>query len=146
MKRNTAPRLTALAAAALLAGGAQAVEIDIGNPDWSVRWDNSLRLSSKYRTESADPALKDSFRQVPTGAPGDRWDANGQLWKTLWAQTIVAPDLPGSPVGAFGFNDLISGQAFVSNLYNTKSSQYVVKPRFPEDLFTPDSLAGSGVR
>jgi hypothetical protein len=61
--------LSAIAAAALLASGAQAFEIDAGNPDWSVRWDNSVRLSAKIRTESADPALKDSFRQVPTGAP-----------------------------------------------------------------------------
>lgn len=63
------PRLTALALAALLATGAQAAGIDTGNPDWSVRWDNSVRLSTKFRTESADPALKNSFRQVPTGAP-----------------------------------------------------------------------------
>ncbi len=69
MRRDKLPRLSALAAAALLAGGAQAFEIDTGNPDWSVRWDNSVRLSAKVRTEAADPALKDSFRQVPTGAP-----------------------------------------------------------------------------
>lgn len=69
MKRVKVPRLTALAAAALLATGAHAFEIDTGNPDWTVRWDNSVRLSTKFRTESADPALKDSFRQIPTGAP-----------------------------------------------------------------------------
>lgn len=68
-RRDELPRLTALAAAALLAGGAQAFEIETGNPDWAVRWDTSVRLSAKIRTEAADPALKDSFRQVPTGAP-----------------------------------------------------------------------------
>ena len=62
-------RPTALAAAAALACSAQAFEIETGHPDWSVRWDNSVRLSTKFRTEAADPALKDSFRQVPTGAP-----------------------------------------------------------------------------
>ena len=50
---------------------------------------------------------------------GDRWDAKGQLWKTLWAQTFVAPDLPGNPVGSFGFNDLVSGQGFIGNLLKT---------------------------
>ncbi|NUP86835.1 MAG: DUF1302 family protein [Burkholderiaceae bacterium] len=69
MNRATGSRLTVLAAAAMLAGGAQAFEIDTGNPDWSVRWDNSVRGSLKVRTEQADPALADSFRQVPTGAP-----------------------------------------------------------------------------
>lgn len=61
------PRL--IAAAAAMACSAHAFEIETGHPDWSVRWDNSVRLSTKFRTESADPALKDSFRQVPTGAP-----------------------------------------------------------------------------
>lgn len=69
MRTIQALRPTALAAAAALACSAQAFEIDTGSPDWSVRWDNSVRLSTKFRTESADPALKDSFRQVPTGAP-----------------------------------------------------------------------------
>lgn len=77
---------------------------------------------------------------------GDRWDANGQLWKTLWAQPFVAPDLPGTPVGSFGFNDLLSGQAFIGNLYNAKASQYAIKPRFPDSVFTPDAMAGEGVR
>lgn len=69
MRTTQALRPTALAAAAALACSAHAFEIDTGNPDWSVRWDNSVRLSTKLRTEAADPALKDSFRQVPTGAP-----------------------------------------------------------------------------
>ncbi len=69
MRTRHVLRPAALAAAAALCCSAQAFEIDTGNPDWSLRWDNSLRLSAKYRTEAADPALKDSFRQVPTGAP-----------------------------------------------------------------------------
>jgi Protein of unknown function (DUF1329) len=120
------------------------------NPDY-VRWelhrvwvvDASLRQGQRHQaSKSRYYCDEDTW----TCVLGDRWDANGQLWKTMWAQIFVAPDLPGSPVGAFGFNDLLSGQAFVSNLYNSKPSHYPVKPRFPDDLFTPDSLAGSGVR
>jgi len=62
-------RLGAIALAAALATQAQAIEIDTGDADWSVRWDNTLRLSGKLRTGAADPALLDSFRQIPTGAP-----------------------------------------------------------------------------
>ncbi len=69
MPTHRALRPTLIAAAAMLCAGAHAVEIDTGSPDWSVRWDNSVRLSGKYRTEAADPALSSSFRQVPTGAP-----------------------------------------------------------------------------
>lgn len=68
--RTSAPRYSVIAfAAACVATGAQAIEIDIGNPDWSLRFDNTVKGSVKLRTESADPALKDSFRQIPTGAP-----------------------------------------------------------------------------
>lgn len=76
----------------------------------------------------------------------DRWDAKGQLWKTLWSQTFVAPDAPGVIVSAFGFNDLLSGTAFVGNLYNAKRSQYPLKPRYDDSVFTPDAMAGEGIR
>jgi hypothetical protein len=77
---------------------------------------------------------------------GDRWDANGQLWKTLWSQTFVAPDLPGTVIGAFGFTDLISGAGFVGDLYNAKPAQYALKPRYQDSVFTPDAMAGEGAR
>lgn len=62
-------RCAVAAAAACLAATAGAIELETNNPDWSVRWDNTVRASTKYRLGSADPSLKDSFRQVPTGAP-----------------------------------------------------------------------------
>ena len=71
MKNQNIPlrRYVVAAAVACLSAGASAVEIDIGNSDWSLRHDNTVRASTKFRTESADPALKDAFRPVPTGAP-----------------------------------------------------------------------------
>jgi hypothetical protein len=77
---------------------------------------------------------------------GDRWDANGQLWKTVWNMNFVAPDLPGTVSGAMGFNDLLSGTGFVANLYNAKSAHYPLKPRYPDRTFTGDALAAEGVR
>ncbi len=63
-------RLSAIAvAAALVASNVQAVEIDTGNPDWSVRFDNTLKGSLVYRTKDADPALTDSFRLLVPGVP-----------------------------------------------------------------------------
>ncbi|RIX49572.1 MAG: DUF1329 domain-containing protein [Rhodocyclales bacterium GT-UBC] len=76
----------------------------------------------------------------------DRWDAQGQLWKTVWSQTFVAPELPGVIVGSFGFNDLLSGSAFIGNLYNSKPAHYPLVPRYPDRVFTPDAMAGEGVR
>ncbi|PXW97540.1 uncharacterized protein DUF1302 [Sphaerotilus hippei] len=67
MTSHPRPRRHLLALAALLAGGAHAFEIDTGSEDWSVRWDTGVRLSTKVRTEAADPALRDSFRQLVPG-------------------------------------------------------------------------------
>lgn len=120
------------------------------NPD-HVRWelhrvwvvDATLRQGQRHQAPKARYYCdEDTWICVL----GDRWDGNGQLWKTLWAQTFVAPDLPGTPVGAFGFNDLLSGQGFAGNLYNAKTSQYAIVPRIPGSVFTPDALAGEGVR
>jgi hypothetical protein len=78
---------------------------------------------------------------------GDRWDANGQLWKTLWSHPVVMPDLPATtPPQQFGFNDLVTGAWYMSGAVNEKSSQYRIMGRQPEANFTGDVLAGEGVR
>ena len=60
-----APRtlsLTAVAAGVLLAcsGGAHAFEIDTGNPDLAVRWDNTVRLNYGVRVEGRDNKIGNS--------------------------------------------------------------------------------------
>ena len=76
-----------------------------------------------------------------------RRDAQGQLWKTIWVPTFVAPDLPGTLAIGFGFNDLLSGAGFFSNLVNSKASQFnIPAKRTSESVFTPDAMAAEGVR
>ena len=77
---------------------------------------------------------------------GDRWDANGQLWRTLWSMTVVVPELPGSAIATFGYNDLLSGAGFVAQLQNTKPKQYVLKDGGNDAVFSPDGLAANSVR
>ena len=120
------------------------------NPD-HVRWElhRVWVVDAALRTGQRHQAAKSRYycdEDTWICVLGDRWDANGQLWKTLWSMTFVAPDLPGTVIGSFGFNDLLSGVAFVGNLYNSKAAQYAVKPRFADGTFTPDALAGEGVR
>ncbi|MGZ5183836.1 MAG: DUF1329 domain-containing protein [Caldimonas sp.] len=76
----------------------------------------------------------------------DRWDANGQLWRTLYSMNIVAPDIPATTDGAFGMMDLLSGQAHVADLYTGKAAQFPLKPRFPDNVFSPEAMAGESVR
>jgi hypothetical protein len=78
---------------------------------------------------------------------GDRWDANGQLWKTSWAHPVVMPDLPATtPQQQWGFNDLVSGTWFVSGIVNEKPMHYRIEKRRPDSFFTPEAMAGEGVR
>ncbi|RJF92284.1 DUF1329 domain-containing protein [Noviherbaspirillum saxi] len=120
------------------------------NPD-HVRWE-------LHRVWVVDAVLRDGRRHVAPKSRyycdedtwlcvlGDRWDAKGQLWKTVWTQTIVAPDLPGTVGGAYGYTDLIAGNGFAGQLMNTKDAQMPIKPRFQSSVFTPDSMTGDSVR
>ncbi|ROZ75077.1 DUF1302 domain-containing protein [Ramlibacter sp. WS9] len=62
-------RLSLVAAASLAAVSAGAVELDTGNEDWNLRWDNTVKASVRVRTEKPDPVLKDSFRLLVPGNP-----------------------------------------------------------------------------
>jgi hypothetical protein len=60
--------LTVLAAA-LAAGAGHAAEIELANPDWSIRFDNTVKASALYRLHDANPLLVDSTRQLVPGVP-----------------------------------------------------------------------------
>ena len=77
---------------------------------------------------------------------GDRWDAKGQLWKTLWQVPVVMPDLPATTSLTFGFYDLVSGTWFANLLFNEKAEQFKIMPRYADTVFTPDGLISEGVR
>jgi hypothetical protein len=59
----------ALTLAATLAASASAMELDTGNPDWALRFDNTVKGSLMYRLQDAKPALVDSFRLLVPGVP-----------------------------------------------------------------------------
>jgi hypothetical protein len=61
--------LTWAAAAMLAAGYTQATELEIDNPDWSLRFDNTIKASTLYRLHDADPALVNSTRLLVPGVP-----------------------------------------------------------------------------
>ncbi|WP_342620129.1 DUF1329 domain-containing protein [Rhodoferax sp. GW822-FHT02A01] len=77
---------------------------------------------------------------------GDRWDAKGDLWKTLWLFNYVMPDAPGTVQQTFGFYDLQSGNGYVANVLNDKSFHHRFTKRWPTDVFTGQGLAAQGVR
>jgi hypothetical protein len=120
------------------------------NPD-HVRWE-------LHRVWVVEAALKAGQRhQAPKGVYyldedtwqamlGDRWDANGQLWKTTWNFNYLMPDFPGTVQQTFGFYDLLSGQAYISNVLNDKSFHHRPTARWPDTMFTGEGLAAQGIR
>lgn len=76
----------------------------------------------------------------------DRWDANGDLWKTMWKFNYVMPDFPGTIQGTFGFYNLLSGAAYVANVLGDKKYQYRKTERWKTNMFTGRGLAAQGLR
>jgi hypothetical protein len=120
------------------------------NPDY-VRWElhrvwvveGNLRPGKRHQAPKGRYYIDED---TWNGVLGDRWDASGRLWKSVWAIPMVMPDLPATTSTSFGFYDLISGASYTSNLFNEKSRQYAIVPRYKDSVFTADAMAGEGVR
>ncbi len=82
-----------------------------------------------------------------TAVLADHWDANGQLWQMGFAMPMVLPDLPAtvSP-SIFGFYDLLSGAWYYDSILNDADEHYKIVPRYSDTTFTPEAMAGEGVR
>jgi hypothetical protein len=120
------------------------------NPDY-MRWElhRVWVVDAALRAGQRHPAAKSRYycdEDTWLCVLADRWDAKGQLWKTVWSANFVGPDFPGTIGGAFGFNDLLSGTAYVGDLYGSKPVHYAIKPRYPDATFTPDAMASESVR
>ncbi len=77
----------------------------------------------------------------------DGWDAKGELWRTNFTLTLLAPDIPallGSML--WGGYDLQTGAYFLNMAANELPSQYKVMPPIPKSFFSPEELANEGAR
>lgn len=102
-----------LLAALIASPGVHAFEIDTGNPDLSVRWDNSLKYSAAWRTEDQSSKLTqganalnqdDGDRNFDKGLISNRFDLLSEL------------DVVYDNVGA-----RVSGAAWYDDVYNRKT-------------------------
>ena len=119
---------------------AQAFELDTGNQDLKVRWDNTLKYSNAVRTKSpsaqltADPNLDDGNRNFGKGIISNRVDLLTEL-----------------DVGYKDFGARLTGAAWYDTVYNrtndnnspaTANAYSVPHPRFTGD--TRDLLLKDG--
>ncbi len=94
-----------IAATLAAAGSAGAVEINTGNPDIVLRWDNTIRVNLANRVESQDasilnsPNYDDGDRNFDTGMVSERFDLLSEM-------DFVYQDRLGFRVSAAGWYDL----------------------------------------
>lgn len=77
----------------------------------------------------------------------DGWDAKGELWRTNFTLTLLAPDLP-AVVGnmLWGGYDLQTGAYYLNMASNELPNQYKPVPPLPKSFFSPEELANEGAR
>ncbi len=106
--RSAKPVLTALATAILGAlGSAHAGEIDTGNPDLAVRWDNTVKYNYGYRVNQQEQALlksanfDDGDRNFDRGTVSSRVDLLSEFdlvyQKTMGVRVSGAGWFDGDP-------------------------------------------------
>lgn len=78
-------------------------------------------------------------------AAGERWDAQGQLWKVTYNLPTAMPSVPATMVLGYVSYDMIGGGYFGS-AYLARDRQVDFKAALPDRMFTPESLSGEGVR
>lgn len=77
----------------------------------------------------------------------DGWDAKGELWRTNYTLTLLAPDIPAVIGSMFwGGYDLQTGAYYLNMASNELASQYNVVAPLPRSFFSPEELANEGAR
>lgn len=106
-----APKLSTLVWVLLATPTVQAMELDTGNPDWRVRWDNTVKYSLMQRLKDPLPSLS---AQPPLTVNQD--DGDNNFRKGLVSNRIdllSELDLTGPRYGA-----RLSGAAWYDGVYN----------------------------
>ena len=77
----------------------------------------------------------------------DGWDAKGELWRTNYTLTLLAPDIP-AVIGnmLWGGYDLQTGAYYLNMASNELPVQYKAVPALPRSFFSPEELANEGAR
>jgi hypothetical protein len=105
-RRAFTPSSVAVAAAlALSAGGTQAIEIDTGNPDLAVRWDNSVRLNLATRVESRDDKIGNSALSDEGTYSFDKGDLVAKRFDLLSEFDVIYKKRFGARVSATAWYD-----------------------------------------
>lgn len=111
--RATLSLMTRCALLAMVPAGASiAMELDTGNPDMSVRWDNTIRYNLGVRTENQDPRIANSSTNDESDRKFDRGDI-------VTNRLDLLSELDAVYKGKHGIR--LSGAAWYDNAYRDHS-------------------------
>ena len=132
---------SALAIAVLIASGsASAMQIDLGNPDIRMRWDNTVRYNLGIRAESQDSAIMNNPNFDESDGKFDRGDIVTNRLDLLTEVDLAYKWHFGARVSAAGwYDDAYSDRSVDSNVpgystsynndkYSSEVERYVYGP------------------
>lgn len=126
-------RRTAVALSILgVAHGVCAVELDTGNPDVKIRWDNTVKYSLTNRLESASPALSATLPLTANQDDGDNNFSRGLVSNRLDLFSELDFSTPN-------FGARLSAAAWYDSIYNQDTantsftSNHNPRSEFPEE-------------
>ncbi len=105
IRRRLAAAVATTFAAALPAGGALAFEIDTGNPDLTIRWDNTLRFNYAVRVEERDSKIGNNVISDEGTYSFDRGDAVATRFDLLTELDVIYKKNFGGRISAAGWYD-----------------------------------------
>ena len=113
--RAFAIRAIAAASAVVAMGAVHAMELDTGNPDVTVRWDNSIRINAATRVESRDSKIGNSALSDEGTYSFDKGDWVAQRFDLLSELDVVYKKRYGFRVSGTAWYDGAYGDTSRSN-------------------------------
>ena len=120
------------------------------NPDY-VRWE-------LHRVWVVEATLRSGKRHVVAkrrfyldedtwlAAQADGWDGQGQLWKAYWSLPFIAQEVPCVAAISYGIYNVQTGAWMMDHVLNESPVQFKTDAQHPANFWTPDAMAGMGVR
>lgn len=120
------------------------------NPDF-VRWElhrvwvveGVLKPGQRHTAHKSRYYLDEDTWQAVLA---ERYDGNGELARVPFGIPMVMSDLPATAMVTWGVYDLTSGTSYINGLVNERRAAYKPMPLYRDVIFTPDAMAGDGVR
>lgn len=119
-------RPTVMAAAAvLMAGNAAAFELDLGNPDLAVRWDNTVRYNAAQRVAARDSRIGNNYKFDEGTYSFDKGDLVANRLDLLTELDMVYKKDMGLRISAAGWYDnAYDGKSVTRNPALSSPSSY----------------------